>query len=208
MRFVTRPLTQAAKERLGDTRHRQRSPFAYNNLYADLERELRHLNVTGEVVVMLNCAESDIRLDGMLKINARTFTADAGLAFTAPELGDLLYVCGTYDTWQGNLRAITHTLDAQRRIARYGAAKANEQYRGWQALPPATPMGSAMTVEQAAALLSMHGNWEGTFDIHCDGHVDLAFKRAVKIFHPDMERGDPETFRRLVEARDLLKGTA
>jgi hypothetical protein len=49
-----------------------------------------------------------------------------------------------------NARAIALGLEALRKVDRYRITKRGEQYTGWSALPPATPMGAAkMTADDA-----------------------------------------------------------
>jgi hypothetical protein len=100
------------------------------------------------------------------------------------------------------MRAIALGLEALRKVERYGMGSGAEQYVGFQALPPATPMGQAMTVEVALDLLSSEGGMSAS-GFGEDGWVVKAFRAAAARHHPD-RGGDPTMFRRIVEARDLL----
>lgn len=119
--------------------------------------------------------------------------------------------------WQANVRAIVLTLEALRGVDRWGAVRSAQQYRGWQAIGAGddspTAMGSGLTVDAAARLLadaaaaSFGEAWCSAEDLlHADDRADLirgAYRDAAKRAHPDAG-GDPEEFRRLTEARDLL----
>lgn len=166
---------------------------------ADLERELEWLG-SHEVVVQLACDESAMRLDGGLRAGANPSHPGVIVSFESKH-GPLRYHCDQYDRWRGNLRAISLTLTALRAINRYGAAKANEQYRGWNALPPGgIAVGPAMTKDEAERfLIEMAG---GNDDGESRSYQDL-WRRAATRHHPD-KGGDPAVFRRLTEARDLL----
>jgi len=119
-------------------------------------------------------------------------------------------VCGKFPTWQDNVRAIALGLEALRKVDRYGIVQSAEQYRGWQALPPGSPMPAAkMTIEDAARLLADAAPSLGyeSGDLldsgAADGAIPRCYREAAKRLHPDVG-GDPELFKRLTEARDLL----
>lgn len=136
--------------------------------------------------------------------------------------GLLSFPCDTFDSgrytrggpgwrrlpgWQVNVRAIALGLEALRKVERYGIANQGEQYRGWNALPPATPMGPAkMTVDEAARLLADAaglGSDQAAGLIVDEAAAQDAYRAAVKQHHPD-RGGDPAAFRRLQEAKELL----
>lgn len=94
-------------------------------------------------------------------------------------------------------------LEALRKIDRYGLGSGHEQYRGFQALPPATPMGGPLTVDQAITIL--HDANPGRWDWDDPDAVQQAWRAAAKTHHPDAG-GDPAVFRRLTDARDVLIG--
>lgn len=85
--------------------------------------------------------------------------------------------------------------------ASQASASASGAVNAVGALPPATPMGAAMTVDQAITVLHEHADGRWDWD-DLDG-VRSAFRIAVKAAHPD-HGGDPETFRLITEARDVL----
>jgi hypothetical protein len=222
MRYITRPLTPEARQRLVGQKRDVRSPFSapWGRTMQLLDDELRHLKAN-DVVLQRDIDESDLRLDGTLRANARAKSPVVALSFTTGR-GDLLFVCGRFSRWEDNVRAIALALESLRQIERYGIVQSDEQYRGWQALPPGTPMPAAkMTLDEAAHLLAEHGELldpphtihlddiDASFYVRSTGTDDdaitTAWKRAAKQHHPDVG-GDPDLFRRLTEARDLLLG--
>lgn len=201
-RMIVRPFTPEALARLAGSRPAG-SPFSapWSETVDVLRREVTHLGAS-EFVLMIDVQESDIRLDGAIRATARPATPSAAVAVHSRTKGDLLFTCGRFRNWQHNVRAIALGLEALRKVDRYGITESDEQYRGWQALPPGTPMpGAKMTVEDAKFLLRSW--WHGAASEHDDWA--LLYRRAAKELHPDAG-GDPEDFKRLTEARDLLLG--
>lgn len=125
--------------------------------------------------------------------------------------GPLRFSCDRFDAWRGhgwraNVRAIALGLEALRKVDRYGIGTGAEQYRGFGALPPATPMGAAMTAETAAAFVAEAACDLDAYDLLLAGEPEVirgCYRRAAAVLHPDTG-GDADEFRRLIEARDLL----
>jgi hypothetical protein len=207
VRYSTRPLSAEAQVRLAGSKP-TRSPFsaAWGSTSDLLDKELRLLGAS-DVVLQVDIDEADFRIDGQPRANARRLSPGVAISFTTRNAGDLMFTCGRFSRWEDNVRAIALGLEALRTVERYGIVQSDEQYRGWQALPPGTPMPAAkMTVEEAVALLREQSGWRGAFDPYADRiHIDVAYRGAAKRNHPD-QGGDPEMFRRITEARDLLKG--
>lgn len=152
-----------------------------------LSRELAHLNAKN-VVLQIAMEDRDLRLDGMPRANARASHPGVILAFDS-KWGPLKYATDEFRDWQDNVRAIALSMEALRKVDRYGVSKRGEQYTGWKALPVSTdPADAIQTREQAEAFLDEHGG---------------SFKEAASRHHPD-KGGDPDLFRAAVRARDLL----
>lgn len=152
-----------------------------------LARELRAL-ASKRIVLQIAVGERDLRLDGFPRADARPAHPGVIVAFES-KWGPLKYATDVYWTWQDNLRAIALAMEALRKVDRYGVSKRGEQYRGWQALPQSTDsVDNITTREQARTILEPFG-----------GDV----KRALFESHPD-HGGDPELFRRVLRARDVL----
>lgn len=156
-----------------------------------LYRELRMLEATN-IGIELDIADSDIRLDGLPRANARPQHSEAvAVSFDSPH-GPLRYVTNEYGRWEANLRSIALTLQALRAVDRYGVSKRGEQYRGFRAIPASTdPADQIVTAEQARAAIEELGGG--------------SIRDALRATHPD-HGGDAGDFRRVTKARELLEG--
>ena len=191
------------------TRTPQRSRFGASWSSTDdlLERELAMLKARN-VVIQLALDESDIRIDGKPRANARPRHQGVILAFDS-RYGPLKYATDTFDRWQDNLRAIALGLEALRKVDRYGITKRGEQYTGWKALPSGTPGAVAMTPSEAARLLAVWGledNHESTVaQVAVDPKLRAeAYRKAAKRMHP-ARGGHADDFRRLQDAKAVLE---
>jgi hypothetical protein len=179
-----------------------------------LERELVALGVR-EYVLQIDVTDADLRLDGGLRANARPTTPTVGLSFDTRKVGPLLFVCDRFIPWQDNVRAIALSLEALRKVDRYGITQSGEQYRGYQALPPGPPqrVESSMTIDEAAAFIA-RAAWPREADDYQARWVHRIveepafrseqYRRAAARLHPDAPTGNADEFRRLTDARDLL----
>lgn len=202
------------------------SPFdaTYSATLELLDRELRHLDATA-VFLQLDIDDADVRIDGQIRANANPNHPGVMLTIETRRHGVLVYDCdafsrrywrGNRPAWQDNLRAIALGLEALRRVERYGIAERGQQYAGFRELGAGMPMGSGkMSLDEAARLLAdtaceaFGDDWvdaETLLAVGAPDHESLvrgAYRDAVQVHHPD-RGGDPETFQRLTEARDLL----
>lgn len=126
------------------TRTRRRAPFKtlFSDTLTQLDRELRHLNGPlwgrrpAPSVLQIALGEADFRLDGMPRANSHPSHPGVILSIE-PKPKDsppLSFPCDTFDDWKDNLRAITLTLEALRKIDRYGVTQTGQQYTGWRAI--------------------------------------------------------------------------
>lgn len=179
-----------------------------------LDRELRHLGAD-EALLQLDTAEGNCKLDGGLRADAKVTYHGVILSFESKDHGTLTYACNAFDAnrdpWRQNVRAIALGLEALRKVERYGIANRGEQYAGYAELPSGIAMGAAkMTVEQAAEFLCIQAGWDRVRVVDLISQPDMresAFRQASKRLHPDVG-GDPEFFRTIVEARELLEAAA
>jgi hypothetical protein len=206
MRISFRPLSAWGHP---ETRSRKpsytfRAPWSAT--LALLQREIRALS-GDQVVIGAFLKETDIRLDGFPRSDAkRPAHPGVELSFDSRH-GRLVYATDVYDGWEANLRAIALGLQALRAVDRYGVASRGEQYAGWRALPSGT--GGPNTVEQAWAFL------EELLEVDLDppeNDRELAkafakslLREAAKKAHPDTG-GDAETFRKFENAKRILEG--
>lgn len=215
MRLVARPIDQwPGKLRSDVSRAMPTFTASWSSTVELLEREVDMIAARGvsEAAIQLAIYESDLRLDGWIRANARPAHPGVIVAFES-RYGPLRYhtdyFASNYEMagWQANVRAVALGLEALRRVDRYGITKDGEQYKGWNALPPGTPMGAAMTVDDAARFIAEHSGWwpEEVGALIDQPEVMLdAYRTAAKRLHPDTG-GDPDLFRRLQEARELLE---
>lgn len=166
---------------------RSRFKATLSTTVAQLGFELRSLSAKN-IVLELDLGERDIRLDGFPRSDARLGWQAVVLSFDS-RFGPLRYATAEYDDWRDNLRAIALSMQALRAVDRYGVSKRGEQYTGWQALPVSTdPADAIQTEAQARQFLS---KWDG--DV----------RAALFATHPD-QGGDPDEFRKVQRARELL----
>lgn len=156
-----------------------------------LERELRMLGGK-DVILQMEVDESDIRLDGWIRANARPRGPGVILTFESKH-GPLSYPCDTYTDWQANVRAIALALEALRKVSRYGVGQHGEQYRGWKALP-ATISGGPH------AVLARHAGVSED-DVH--RNAKKVYLAAAKAAHPDAG-GSPEAWSEVQAAARAL----
>jgi len=174
-----------------------------------LEREVAQLNGRyEEVEVVLQVQTSDhwMRRDGGIRADAKVTGDGVVISFDSIH-GPLRYACDAFtgsgwrlSGWQANVRAIALTLEALRKVDRYGSSHRGEQYTGFNALGSGRPMPAAMTVADARTLLM------GWMEIAGTNDWQTLYRRAVKSTHPDAG-GDADEFDRVQTAYDLLRAT-
>lgn len=125
-------------------RPRRPSTFkaSYQRTLFDLEREIGYLKGR-EVIIGVVADESQVRMDGMLRADARVNHPGVELSFEKPDGSRLVFhtdVHGGYtNSWQDNLRAIALGLEALRAVDRYGITSTAEQYAGFAQLAAGGP---------------------------------------------------------------------
>lgn len=190
--YTVRPLSAVAATKMTG-KGTEHSPFrsTWTATETLLRREINALRGR-DVIIQVNCLESELRLDGQLRANARPATPHAAVSFDSASKGPLLFCCGRYRTWQDNVRGIALGLEALRKIDRYGIIQSDEQYTGFRALPA----GSTEWVSTLAA----YSGWSYE-DVLAD--PDGAYKAAVKKAHPD-QGGSRASFEEVRRARDQI----
>jgi hypothetical protein len=154
----------------------------------------REIDLLGgrDVVLEVDVRERDIRLDGMLRADARASSPAVVVAFESKH-GSMLYRCDRFESrwasqgpgWQQNARAIALTLEALRAVDRYGATETGQQYAGFKALPSGRAMpASHMTSDQALAVLH---EWAPA--AKADEPLERLFRWARAGAHPDRHDG-------------------
>lgn len=210
MRYEIRPLGHWDRPKTVDRARSARFRASWQSTLDLLCREVEMLD--GQmVVVQIEVQEGDVRRDGMLYARAKVGFPGVKVSFDSRH-GSLTYATDAYDRWNGsdppgwqaNVRAIALALESLRAVDRYGVTSSGEQYRGWTAIS-ATTGEFDMTRQQAADLLAHPGQtaFRAAEVLANPAAVAQAFRNAAKKHHPDVG-GDPELFRRLTAARDLL----
>lgn len=185
--------------------HRRRSNFKtqFSSTMTLLKRELARLGAR-EIVLQIDVRESDIRLDGWLRANARPSSPRCAIAFQS-KFGPLIYYGDAFDDWADNIRAIALGLEALRKVDRYGITSRGEQYTGWKALPA----GDAELTPRAAAELIVEIIPEDGYNaagmLRVAAEYRVGYRRAALFCHPDRgNHADGKLFERLQAAKRVL----
>lgn len=201
MRYTTRPLSDRTWLRPAGQRRRSQFKVTWSAALDVLERELDMIGGR-ELILEVDVREQDLRLDGMLRANARAVGAPAVVVAFKSTHGPLLYRSDAYgegswsspmEVWQHNVYAVALTLEALRAVDRYGAAASGEHYQGFRQIDgaPAIVTELPMTDLEAARVLIAA--------VYPDGHalglehdvahrvvdLDALVRRARRHTHPD-----------------------
>lgn len=200
------------------TSPRQRSRFGakFSDTLDLLTRELRLLDPKShgypDTVLQMALREEDFRLDGLPRSTACPDHPGIILNITRRNGDHLSFPCDTFTDWKDNLRAVALTLEALRKINRYGVSNTGQQYTGWKAIeaPSSSPASHAAT--EAAAFLwktaEMPEDLCPILKMKSDKDLTRKVIRAArKNAHPDRNGGDHDLWS-LVESAVITLGTA
>ena len=123
------------------TTERRHSPFRgpggkptkLTTTLADLKRELEAIAAKDAQLLIAIPAEK-FRRDGRPYANSVAEHPGIILSFEIRGVGVVSYPCDVFLTWEDNLRAVVLSLEALRKVNRYGVTKRNEQYQGFLAI--------------------------------------------------------------------------
>lgn len=207
MRFVTRPLEKWPRP---ETRNRTNGGYSvdYNRVLRQLERELMHLGVRGDVVIQMDITDREIRVDGTPYATARPRTPRIAISFTTAKLGPMSYYCDAHFAWQSNVRAIGLGLERLRLVEKTGIVARGEQYTGFRALPGGIPMPEAkMTLEEAAKYIAHARGRDDLWQHMCRNADEFRqmYRAAAAILHPDAGGQDISRWHQLQTAAEILK---
>lgn len=171
------------------TKHRKRAPFqvTFDKALADLETEVERIR--GRLPIL--STNLPLRLDGSLVRNQGE-PADPGVAvyFELQSGGaskQKVFACDTFGTVKDNVRAIGQTLEALRRIERYGASSMMERaLEAFTALPAPLDPWQILGIPSNANAFQIEG----------------AFRELAKLHHPDLGGSDAK-MAELNRAREL-----
>ncbi len=176
---------------------RSKYTAGWTKIVRTFRTEVAHLGATS-VVVEMDLQPSHIRTsDQWIYSYARPGRPGVRATFTGTH-GTLAYECATWNTHEHNLWAIARTLSAQRAMARDGAVRGDQVYRGFKALQPA-PAAEFATVEAARNFLIVVAGVSGT-----DGEV---YRAAAKKAHPD-HGGTEKMMAKVNRARAFIEAHA
>lgn len=166
------------------------------------ERELQCLGAT-RVVIQADIDRSQLRMDGTLRNNA-TFNSSRVIVSFDSRHGPMCFPCATFSTTWCNVRAIALSMEALRKMDRYGVTQTGEQYRGWAALPPPGVNGGFRDSNEAAEFLALIVGVSRSNILDADNTLrETFFRMAEKKTHPDLG-GDPAEFDKVQKARKVL----
>ncbi|MGW8935468.1 molecular chaperone DnaJ [Gordonia terrae] len=172
------------------TSSRRRAPFraSWSDTIELLRRELRAINAR-DVVLQVAMQEKDFRIDGYPRAQAKAAHPGVILSLQS-DVGPLSWPCDTFDVWQDNIRGIALSMEALRKVDRYGVTKRGEQYTGWQQLPAGGGEATS-SVEHATTVIREYGG--------ADVDLEKAYRRAQFATHPD-RNGDSRVLWNAIEA--------
>lgn len=184
-KFIFRPL-----EIPSIPKERKSSQFSatYGDTLEILDKELSFLDAR-MIVLQVDLEENQIRNDGIPYAKSKPKSPAVVLSFDS-KFGQLSYPCDKFLNWEDNLRAIALSLEALRKVDRYGVTKRAEQYRGWQALPSPEDI-----KEQSKKIILAHSSAQEV--------SKKAVTEAIKKTHPDMG-GNSDEFRKVISAKENL----
>ncbi|MGN7133413.1 molecular chaperone DnaJ [Rhodococcoides corynebacterioides] len=193
------------------TRNRRRSNFSapWRSTLNLLDRELHYLgtgNRNAPAVMQIAMREQDFRLDGLPRANAKPEHPGIILSVESSK-GPLSFPSDRFTTWQDNLRAIALSLEALRKVDRYGVTRNAEQYTGWKAI--GTGGGDAIVQPVFASADAAERFLRELAPIPVGGStlntVQSVYRRAAAVAHPDRRDGDRTLWDKVEAAAELLR---
>jgi hypothetical protein len=205
--YTTRPISD--RHAFGGERVFSQFMVTWTTVLDLLEREYDFLD--GErLVIEVDVREDQIRNDGMIRSGAAASSPGARIAFES-KFGPIIMATDRFvhrpygskmqQDWQHNVYAIALSLEALRKVDRYGVTKRGEQYTGWKAIGGAPePPSPLEAIGVLAAILNAS---------HSDVNADLprAIRRAKALAHPDRNNGHRVQWDQVEEAARVLEAT-
>lgn len=190
----------------------------YSNTKKILEFELAKLGAIASSVQleMFIHADDDVRRDGELRANCKPLKPGVVLSFSKvkrrfldesskqwkKEMQTLSYPCDSYNDWKDNLRAVALSLEALRKVARYGVFR-YEDMIARLALPSAD--GKLSDINQSILFLSSYTSYIVDELLDNPNAQKQAYRAAAIFLHPDQNGGEIlEDFHKLQDAKRIL----
>lgn len=212
LNYTVKPIIQWPGE-LHKPKHRRANPFnsPWGKTLNLLEREIRFLDGRN-IIFQAAVRESDVRLDGGIKANARPAEHPGVIITFDSKHGPLSYHTDLYVDFQANVRAIALALEALRAVDRYAVNKQGSQYSGYKRLPAAGESTNGRvritTEDGAAKFISDALNGEITADqvLNSAWLYETVYKLAARKLHPDnKDTGNDDLFVDLQDAAVILR---
>lgn len=199
------PLPAVWPKKATPSHQRTRPPFKALTWSRTLGMLAREVDMRGgrNVEIAVDIEPRHLRNDGQLRADARPKSPAVIVSFET-KVGRLQFAADKFGYWQDNVEAIARSLEALRRVDRYGVSD-GMQYLGFKALPAQT--GATLTSTQAAELVLREAGYPTT--VH---PIDLLSNRdatrditrlARNRAHPD-RGGSAERFSALTVAIEVL----
>lgn len=171
--------------------------------------EIEKIDGESPVVFQIDVQEADLRLDGMLRANARVGALPGVVISFQSKYGPLRYATDAYEqewsgslpSWQANIRAIALALGALRAVDRYGVTKRGEQYAGWKAISTANSYFDSPR-EARDFLRRLHA--EDGSEAGPGADDARLYRTLARRHHPDQADGSREVWDRLEAAARQL----
>jgi hypothetical protein len=206
--YLVRPLGQWIDPETPVRRSAHVFKATWRDTLAFLGDEIEKIGGKSPVVFQIDVQESDIRLDGMLRANAKVGHPGVVISFES-KYGPLRYATDAYEqqyyggmpSWQANIRAIALALQALRAVDRYGVTRRGEQYVGWRAI---TAGGATFaSADEALRWMAKYAADELGLVLAADITPKALYRAMAMKMHPD--QGHPRAdWDRLDDARRML----
>jgi len=183
------------------TRARKSSPFKASDtdtlrLLCD---ELNAVRATA-AALLLPLGPSDFKVDGRPKVGARPAHPGVVLVCTLKH-GPFRMQCDTFTDHYSNMRAIALSLEALRKMERYGCTKRGEQYRGWTAIAAGDERDFPTREAALAFLVQLLALQPGE-----RVPTDELIRRAMFKAHPDRAGGTETMMKQVLKAKAMIEG--
>lgn len=192
------------------TSRRTLSPFSatLTSTLALLRRELRELDAKN-TEMLIAISPGAFTLAGRPYANAKPDHPGIILSFDT-SFGHLSYPADQYTTWQDNLRAVALSLEALRKVDRYGVTKRSEQYRGFLAIE-ARAAGAFTSDEAAMRFLGEVAEMIVDPNLEMVAAYETGARRRIAakaLFHSHPDRGgDRDVYDKALAAQEHLRSS-
>jgi hypothetical protein len=171
------------------TKIRERAVFkvTMGRSVGDIQNEVRMLGGSNLVI----STNMPLRMDGMPTTARRTIADPGAAAYFSYKGRAVCFACDRWDSLEGNLRAISLTINALRGIARWGTGDmVAAAFTGFAALP------APAAQDAPHEILGVSANATRS-------EIDYAYRRLAQQCHPDVG-GSHEAMSRINTARDAM----